>query len=959
MPLEPNEQAELDRLEYEKLLAEKQAAQASDSKPFYGNLGENNTAPRLKRAMGAGMTADLALEAGLPMAAQALTTELTPAGQAVVGSGASVLGNILAQTRRVLSGEQPSFQAGQVVQAGVTGAVPFAGPLKNAERVSHPFISAVGRTALEGGRLAAIGAGGEILKTEIDEGRLPTKKEMLYSAGIPGIVGAGASVGGDLARSLSDSGRRVAENSKDLAILGETPTPGMLLPETFASAEARKASNSPGSALAAQRDRVYGSLQSGIQNVAPNPQEGAAIFDQAKPLMRQISTAEDTLGQLNEEARLASERAAAAAAKMRAAQDAAKAGAKAELVKASNEALDANLGSALQNAKDLAAAQVTGGAGGIDRATARDLFVQHVAKPIEAAFQQRSAELYSGVDNLKAAFNSQPIIAKADELATSITGGLPKKLESAVNVVKDTLGNGEPVSLQALRNARAELLRKVQLGEFGSSAEEKMIKDISHEITDQIEKQAVKALGPEQGQALLEANKFYRETRPLFDAKGVDVLFSASPGDQYVRNVLNGMKEAGINSEEYRNLTALTKKIGEFNPELGAAAESHANDLLKRSVIFDASRINPASPTGELLVDTGDLLKSLNDLGKVPGTLEKLNLGNSSKVAELNALFAKYPEAGKLTSEDWNALMRLPAFQDVTSKAPLANQLEPALASAQADNLLLRSANLNAAGKADEAARAYAGAIRTLDSVNGDLNAARAKYEQLLKDPVALAWNNPNLASKDFNGLAKSLFEAKANKVTNEDVRALVDALRKSPTAANRELLQHLQERYIADRVASYHSTPVTSEMLQQPSAKKIAEFFNPANPADAANEIERAKAILTPDQFSRLEQFADAAKSLNRYEKMQGIYQMPGSREVPVVGQIRRGIDVVTDLYRAGKYNTAAWMLSNPERFSRWSTKVGDAGSSLQGIVNAAAMAWGREPRDFEVTPEEVPQKP
>lgn len=895
---------------------------------------------------GLGTAIDIGLEAGLPLAAQAATAPGTGIGiTSAIGASASVLGNMLAQTRRLIAGEQDNYSAGQLAQAAATGAVPFAGPAAKLAESSRPVLRSIVQMGKEGFKQAGVGLGGEAIKVAIDEGRMPTGGEAAMSAMIPGAIGGGASAIGSIAKGIVTRGQRVAENLADYGSVRATP--GMLLPEDLARTEHNISTARPGSRTAGRVTDAYQDVSDQVQSIAPAPREGAEIFKTASPLIGQISSAEKELAKLNGAAQDATDRARKALGKVRGAteqmdREAGDAGFKAAQ-KASDEAFDANLSSALENAKELAVGRVTGGAKGIDSATARTLFVEHVAKPVEAAFEEKSAQMYSLVDGEKKAFSAKPIIDQAEYLASKASGKLPAKLQSSVNSVKDMLGDGvELVSLQDLRNARAELLKKVQLGEM-SSYEEKMIKAVAHGITEQIDQQAAKALGEAGGEALKSANKFYAETRPLFNNRGVDVLFSTGTADEFSRTMLAGMEKAGVNSDEYKNLQKLIDKIGEFNPELKTAAQAHVQDTLRRSVIFDASHVSPSSATGELVVDADALVKRLDQMARVPGTLEALNLGTPAKVAELKKLMGKYPEAAKLSSAQWTDLMESDAFRSATASGELSVQLAPVLATSQAEAQLVKAANLRAGGKVERANEAYNAALDTVRSIHGDVGAAQAKYEALLKDPTAIALNNPGIGSKGFNDFANSLFNPKANALTNTDVRAVVSGLESSPMPANRALLERLRERYIADKIAAYHSAPPTSSMLQHPDADAVALFFNPVNAADATNEIARARALLSSEQLNALSAFARTAKSVREYEAFRTIRDKPGSYNIPVVGEIRRGLDAVADLYREGKYEVAAKLLSNPSAFSRTAIRVGEAGQSASRGLGTAAQGAGR----------------
>lgn len=964
MPLTPQEQDEADELEFQKLRAEKQAAH--DALP-HGAMTSSDVHSSARRSGWAfdpnnpkapagdmGTAIDIGLEAGIPLAVQTVTSPAAGTGlTSALGAGASVLGNTLAQIRRMVMGEQRKFSPGQTAQAAVTGAIPFAGPEARAAQItaqaSRPILRGIIEAGKTGTKMAVAGASGEAVKTLIDEQRPPTLKELTTSTALPAALGVGGSALSSIGQALVTKGNRVAEN---LANYGDVkPSPGMLMPEELAATEQRLARANPQGDAARSVDSAYQGMADQVQRVAPNPAEGAAIFETASPLIGQISKADAELAKLNDAARTATQEAQQAAGKVREAAmasdtEAATAASKtAESL--STKAFDANLASAQENAQHIATAKITGGAAGVDPATARTLFVEHVAKPMDAAFKEKSAQMYSLVDNLAPSFDSSPILAEANKAAVEITGNIPKKLDMAMDMVRRELQSadtGGMVSLQALRNARSELLRRVNLGEFGSNNEERLIKGVAASITKEIDAQAVAALGAEGGAALKAANKFYSETRPLFDQRGVDVLFNPGTPDEVTRTTLAGMERAGVNADEYKNLQTLVSKIGEFNPDLAKAAQGHIQDTLRRSIIFDASRVNPATTAGGLMVDPAALVDRLDKMARVPGTLEALNLGTPGKVAELKRLTERYPEASKMTSDQWTALLDSPAFAAASGGgASLSTTLAPVMAASQAEAQLVKAANLRAGGKVERAQKAYEAALDTVRSIGGDVAAAKASYEALLKDPTAIAMNNPGIGSSGFNAFASSIFNPKANALTNTDVRAVADALRSSPSTANRDLLNQLQQRYIADKVAVYHSTPVTSEMLQRPDADAVALFFNPTHPGDATNEAARARALLEPAQYNALSAFARTAKAVGQYEKLGVVPVRPGSYDIPVFGEVRRGMNAVADLVREGRYNVAASWLADPVGMSRKYKIVGAEAGRLGADLKGAAQGVGR----------------
>lgn len=908
------------------------------SGPMFFQNGRPRVSQKEDPSAPTGLAIDLALEAGIPAAAQALTAPGAALGvTSAVGAGASVLGNLLAQTRRVAMGEQEGYSGGQVAQAGVSGAIPFVGPARTAERLSRPVL----RGAMQVGKNAALqgatGFAGEATKTLIDEGRMPSLGEGMLSTAVPGALGGAGTVVGIAGNRIRNRAERVLENANVFGAADIPATPGMLDPEELAAIESRIAKGKPGTAVAKNVDRTREGMTDTLNWMAPNPREGSEIFDEIKPLLGKVSQAEGEISKLNEKATIARER---VTEKFRALQDhriKAQGNVDSEVKKAAETAVDeaftANLDSVLDNARQLAVAKTAAAETGIDPATARNLFVDHVAKPLQAAFEEKSAQMYSLVDAEARVFDAAPILAKADELALKASGTLPQKLKVSVQNVRDMLQSAEEgmqVSLQDLRNTRAELLKRVQMGQELGSYEERMIKDIASEITQQIEKQAVTALGEEGGEALKAANKFYSETRQLFDSPGVDVLFSPLPTDEYVRKVVGGMKQSGINSDEYVGLKKLADKIGEFNPELKEQVTKQMQDNLRQSIIHEAAILDPV--TGKLKVDGAELVKRLEPMARVDGTMGALGFGSRENVVELKRLFDRYPDAPKLSADQWEVLTASPMFQSAKGARDLKPAIEPYLAAASADTALTRAAFLRNAGQLKESQRAYDQALNDLDGINGDKVAAQVRYDNLLNDPIAVSLNNPKLQASEYNTFARAFFDPKANAVTNAELSGLVQQMRNGPPAV-RQTLTKLQERYIADKIAAYQTAGVSSELLQKPDAETIAIFFNPTNPGDAAAEIARAKAILDPDQIRQLENFSKVAKAVDRYEKL-GTPLPAGSKDIPFVGAVRRGFDALVDQYRERKYFKIAESLADPSKFVRVQTRRGerfqDAGQAL-----------------------------
>lgn len=897
----------------------------------------------IPKGTGIGTGIDLALEAGLPMAGQAITAPLAETGiTSLVGSGLSVLGNALAQGRRMMMGEQDKFSGGQSVQAGLTGAVPFLGPAEKGAGLLQIAANVGKNAALQSGA----GALGTVFRSGIDEGQAPSGREILFGTALPAAFGTFGSVAANRGVAKLDRSRRILENADIFGAANVTPTPGMLLPEELASIEQKMARDKPLGRVAQRVDQTRGEMAGAINDIAGTPREGAEIFSDLKPLLGQVSSAEQELGKLNEAAIAARQK---AQDKFRAfrEQQAAQTADVNEAVRKDAEAAmnaewNANLDSVLDNAQQLQVARVAGGAQGIDPATFRTLAREHVAMPLRAAFKERADQMYSLVNNEVKAFDAAPILDEVNAITKTASGRLPTDLQAAVTDIQAILGDakeGLPVSLQDLRRARDQLMSRVDTGVPLTSDQQRLISGITDKIRAEVDRQAPRVFGEQGAEALRAANKYYAETRPLFDKPGVKVLFSTDPADEYTMKVIRGIQSSGINSDEYANVMALVNKIKETHPEQASAIEDLFKGNVRESIIFNSSKLDPQ--TGAYRVDGKKLADNLDAMGRVEGTLETFGFGNRQQAAELKRLFEQYPDAAKLTDEQWGALFSSDAFKTAASGKNLTPVLAPYLAASAADTQITRAAALFKAGKVADARKEFDAAESTLRTVSGDVAALRAKRDMLLRDPVAVALDNPNLPDSSYDAFAKAFFDPSPSKITNTELGGIVAAMENGPRNV-RLTLDRLRERYIADRIANFRATPDSSQLAQEVDVGKVRKFFE-GNPADASEEIARARVLLTPTQMNRLDEFAEAAQRIDLYERLGPQLLKPGTYDIPLVGTARRAMDAIADLYRKGEYNVVAKALMDPRKYAAQLASEGRAAVEAGQMRTTAGEALGR----------------
>jgi hypothetical protein len=895
-------------------------------------------APRLGSG-GAGTMIDIALEGGIPAAAQTLATPLTPAGQAAVGSVSSVLGNALAQARRVAVGEQESMMPGQMAEAGVIGAIPFAGPMANIERVTARKFAA--NALKQGAKAGAAMVAGAEAKSLIDEGEPAGAEEVIGAGILGGLVGGGASAVGDFGANRIIRGREVASRANDFRGMTESASPGMLLPSELAATEGRLSRVSPGGAAAQRAEEGRAAFAAQGAELAPFVEEGDVIYNEIKPKMGVIGKLGGELEVIGEKATKANQQADAA---LEAVANARKTGEQqvsealqVEAEKALNAATQANFEAVKDNAKRIIAEEAQAGLQGLNPAAAQEIKNEFVVRPAAEAVRRQQEALYAPIAGLEMdpVFSTAPILTKAREISGKLSGGIPGKVEGAIKVIEEVLKDST-ASLQDLRNLRSDLYRGIDLNEFGSDNANRLMKQLAGEITAQIDAQAISALGQDAGNALLKANKFYSETRPIFAEGRINKILNVDPSGDSITPLVNQIRASGVDAPEYRNLMEAVEATRKFDPELADGLKNRLNNTIKRSIIQKASDSNGT-------ISSEEIFKYLDDIKRADRTgnsLLELGFGDAKQVDDLKKLFADYPDASKMTEKQWDDLMAVPAFASEAAKQPIKPDMKKILAVTQAENQMVKAANLRAIGLVEDAERLYQKATVTASDLGLTQQQMKRRMEELMADPGFVAWNNPKFSADGFNALKSALFDPESNKVSNNDIRELVGRLANSRNTSDRETLSKLQSAYLADKIALFDKSEAKN-LLLEPKADEIAIFFNPANPGNKNNEVERFRALFQndPDAMRRVEQFGKMARAVQEYEKMAQSPVLPASYNVPLVGTVRRVYDMLGDLYRNKKYEELANLMRDPRAFARLEMQAGRRAQELVPVLTRGGL--------------------
>jgi hypothetical protein len=313
MALTPEEQRELDELEYQKLLWEKQQATAPQREPRQtpeaskkgmlarlASMGNPyGTEAMMRDPSGGvggtegGMLADMGLEGGgatLGHAAGAATGPFAPIAMPAFGAVGGAAGNALAQGRRMyITGEQDGFRPGEMLGAGVAGSVPGAS-LANA---------GLKKVAVEAGKQAIGNTVGAATQTGIDEGRLPSLGEAALAAGAAAVgTGAARSVDtGSNPLTQLEAHRRAVDATRRQTLAAGRELGYVLPPAAISDGPVDSALNTVGGKLATAHEAV--ARNQPITNAAVRAELG---LDPNTPLSREaLAVKKAELGKVYDE----------------------------------------------------------------------------------------------------------------------------------------------------------------------------------------------------------------------------------------------------------------------------------------------------------------------------------------------------------------------------------------------------------------------------------------------------------------------------------------------------------------------------------------------------------------------------------------------------------------------------------------------------------------------------------
>ena len=444
----------------------------------------------------------------------------------------------------------------------------------------------------------------------------------------------------------------------------------------------------------------------------------------------------------------------------------------------------------------------------------------------------------------------------------------------------------------------------------------------------------------------------YANYSDLWHKPGVDILYAKNVNEAVVEQMVNSMIKNGTKSDRFNNVMEVISnlaapqkaqkivdtKTGMFidnstskiDPEQAIVLKNHFLDLVRGNII------DRASVAGE--VDGKELVKVLKDIGFGPnkeGALELLKFGSVSGVKELEFLLAKYKSAGNFTPDEWTQLLKISNVNDEISRSgfALAVSIEPLLAQRNLNMEAKKIAFLKFQGRYNDAEELLRNAQ---DSAGKDANYLRelnAKVAEARKDPLYDIFKQPsgaNLSPKSYTELKDTLFNpSSTHPVNNEYVKSIADGLRGSKTIGDRDLLLQVQNEYLTTHLADFTQ----------------AGQFTRLNPNKMSNltksEMDRARALLSEDQFGALEKVIDASKLLATAEAYGKKAKTSDELKRASSNMVKDAWFATADLIKRGNYERATQAILDPKAFKdkkmfqgQWLESVGE------GVKRAALPA-------------------
>ena len=611
-----------------------------------------------KQAVSVGKTA---MRVGPPIAAGFLSGGASLPVQAALGALAAAGGEAGAQAVEVGTGERPGMRPGAIVGAGVSGAIPglpgggFGGVVKNmAAQGAGAAAGGIAENVVEGEAPSLAGASGRAAMAAGFTGALRTPAELLKAA--LGSIEAG------IKRASTVQKATGVEATIEQAFPSMAPSVRRIVERGVGDAAEK---------INAQQALQQASIFNNLYKLSGGLDPEAAV-DVGKRVLKaldpesatQFARDNEMLNGLNEALGKAQDQVQKAR------------------IQTSIDSMEGKLRATAERALGMptgtygtvvagqkAASNINQALGGF-RETARKLYEPSSEVADQNLFDadipvnggpslvEQAKELLGKLPSIGGLGDFRKLISRAEQAAENAPEA--SILADRFGRPISDIGQPEPsfkVSLNTLRGIRSELEDYAATPNQAIGTNQKrLLKDFADKIRTAIDEQADAALGPDVGESLRKANKFYSDFKPRFDDLGIRDPF-VSGGERaegMVDQIANEIASKGIDTQRYKNIVKLFEDLrADPNGVPGVPDAKSLNESIRQALIGNAITDKVSGK-----VDFEKLAQTLSQAeSQQSGTIARLGFGS---IRELKEYAQKMPQyLGAASKQDVSTLEKL------------------------------------------------------------------------------------------------------------------------------------------------------------------------------------------------------------------------------------------------------------------------------------------------------------
>jgi hypothetical protein len=882
--------------------------------------------------------------------------EATMGTKALLTGLSSISGDVI---KRKILGEPITL--GEEVKVGILGnsamqAYALLG------RVSQSPLARAGGYVMGGtvnaGIQGGVSASAEYAQKLLDEGRTPTRQELVSAAKVPAIVAGGfgtLSRVGEGVRTLSRE-----EMAARSAFGTDNLPPGYRSPTMYAQGSSAGAT---GQTSVADFEQSLAAKWAKTTSPEVEGSEMASVLRPYAKVLDEAQIEQARLSQINLDAEVLRQEASAAldAARAKAAggYDADVIVAQQKLEQASDNVFTANAATIAKNAAELEALKATDGT--MLPATSMALFHRKVWQPMQVYLKNKENALFAKVDST-ASFSGEEIadaITSGQAFTTSAKydqGVMKALIDSRVTrkVVDGAKEATEYVQLNIadIRALRRDINNLVSPKMAGVGVgNNRILIEADNKISNVVIKK-LQSIGPQAVQDYKEANKYYRNILEAEGNPNVKLLAATDPTDQSVQTFVNNMVAAGGDGSGYKGLIQYIDDVAAGNKTLAASMKGEALEIIKGALLNrNLSKIGDAtSPSVDLESLYADVYKLSKGNNGFP--IQSLGLGNLSQIRQLAELSKLAGLGTKLSQADFQTLISNPYIKGVLDNprvGSLTVAFDQVANEIMAVKELQKSKMFGIIGATAKQRELYNKAKGHADKAKRSLADINEKVANLESSPLAVAFSgnknfgiNTEEGGRQFKAFISSLSDPA--QYTEAQARTMMNAMGE---IGDGSFLQQARLHLMTDTLQFLSSASDISK--ESVNWNKIAQFYGAGN----EQQVKRIQMLVGADKWKQIESMIPRLNIVRQYNQAAGKTAL-ASKAIGEVASTGRAIATgqpqgvstgtftkgISDLVARGHYKLAALLIDMPK--VRMAMEAGaniDEAISKLGLQTAAML--------------------